>query len=180
MKLKISEIPPEGMDIDAEWAKDSWLDEVMREAFRRDYGRHNKASINLFVEKTCDNVSLKGIATIDLEQSCDRCLEKFRYHSSIPVGMTLAPFQNVQEGGADEITTDDENFSFYQGEEVDLSGIVREALVLAMPIRYLCQESCKGICSRCGANLNQRKCRCQSGVSDQQFAALKKFRFKKK
>ncbi|MBI2082544.1 MAG: DUF177 domain-containing protein [Deltaproteobacteria bacterium] len=181
MKIKISEIPVEGVHLTAELASDPWFGEVVRETFRKDSDGQNKASASLFLEKTCDNISLRGVASLDLKQECDRCLDFFPYHLSVPIEMTLAPLQNVQGGEkTEELTTEDENFSFYKGEEINLSEIIRETLVLALPIRYLCQESCKGICPQCGINLNHNACNCHDQTGHSQFAVLKKFNFRKK
>jgi uncharacterized protein len=72
-----------------------------------------------------------------------------------------------------ELTGEDLNFAFYKGEEVDISAIVKEMLVLEIPLRYLCQDSCKGLCPRCGQNLNVKSCSCVPVQGDPRFAVLK-------
>jgi uncharacterized metal-binding protein YceD (DUF177 family) len=55
---------------------------------------------------------------------------------------------------------------------LDLTGDIREAIILALPGYPVCRETCKGLCPTCGANLNKKKCRCRSTGSDGRWAAL--------
>ena len=104
--------------------------------------------------------------------SCSRCLEpvpwsvaedfSFEYH--LPES---AP--RDAEAGLDE---SDLNISFLQGQELDLIELAAEQVLLAMPMRILCQSSCAGLCPRCGANLNQvEDCGCKPEV-DPRWGAL--------
>jgi uncharacterized protein len=175
MKLKVLDIPEEGLDISAKASADSWLSDLVQEAYQEDYRKGNDASLQLHVLKTCDNVSLTGTAEIDIHPSCDRCLEVFKKHLRIPLHVDLAPYREIEyEAGEEvELTEDDMNFSFYKGEEIDVGDIVREMLVIEIPIQYLCAESCKGLCSQCGKNLNLGACSCAPQRGDPRFAVLK-------
>ena len=64
----------------------------------------------------------------------------------------------------------------FTGKEIDLDPILREQVVLALPGYPLCKESCKGLCSSCGANLNERECGCERRVPDPRWAGLEKFK----
>jgi uncharacterized protein len=64
----------------------------------------------------------------------------------------------------------------YRGKEIDLDPILREQIVLAVPGYPVCKESCKGLCTVCGANLNERECGCERRVPDPRLAGLAKFK----
>lgn len=176
MKLKILDIPEGGLDISAKASVDGWFNSLVQGAYQEDYQKGRPASLQLHILKTCDNISLTGAAEIELTPSCDRCLETFESHIEVPLHVDLAPYQEVEyeEGEETELAEEDLNFAFYKGEEVDIGKIIREMLVLEIPIRYLCAESCKGLCAQCGQNLNLGACSCAPHRVDPRFAPLKK------
>ena len=101
---------------------------------------------------------------------CARCLEDFTMQIERPFHCVLAP----HSGNASEIELeeDDLDLSYYSGEEVDVSPLVREQLLLALPTRPLCRDDCLGLCPRCGANRNRESCQCPSGFADPRLAVL--------
>lgn len=102
---------------------------------------------------------------------CARCTEEYGFLLQKDFSLVLVPRREVQ---ADcELSDDDLDLSFYQSDEVDLSPLVREQIILALPTRPLCQESCKGLCAHCGANLNTQTCECSSTTGDPRLAVLK-------
>ena len=137
LKLKVLDIPEEGRELKATAAADSWYAAVVREAFQKDFSNH-AAALDLFLLRTGANVTLTGSADIDLTPTCARCLEPFEYHFSVPFELFLSP----AKGNENE---EDLNTSFYQGNSFDLSELIREFLILSIPLRYLCKEDCKGI-----------------------------------
>jgi len=60
----------------------------------------------------------------------------------------------------------------YEGDEIDLTPLVHEQIILALPTRPLCGESCRGLCPRCGANLNAGACGCPAAPPDPRLAVL--------
>lgn len=177
MQLKIFDIPAEGLDLVAKSDADPWYRRIIQEAFREDYPG-SLATLELHFLKTCDNVTMTGVADVDLTPTCDGCLESFAHHVSIPVEVVLAPVRETPGTDPDEIKLESEdlNFAFYTGDSINLADLVREFLVLSIPIRYLCKEDCKGICPHCGANLNRKACSCRPPSGDPRFAVLKKIR----
>ncbi|MBI1910120.1 MAG: DUF177 domain-containing protein [Deltaproteobacteria bacterium] len=184
MKIRILDIPEEGLDLVEESpskgvspkGQDHWFDETVREALREKFPKTNRASFNAHLDKTCRNVSVVGQIEIDTDPTCDRCLEPFHHHLSIPLKMDMAPYEKPEEAAGDDIklSKDDLNFSFYQGDEIDIAQIVHEQIVLETPIRNLCQEDCKGLCPQCGQNLNKGKCSCPPQKKHSPFVALKR------
>jgi uncharacterized protein len=78
------------------------------------------------------------------------------------------------EGEAErEIEEDDLTTAYYRDETIDLGELVREQFYLALPMKPLCAEACKGLCPQCGMNLNQGTCDCRLEWQDPRFEALK-------
>ncbi len=99
---------------------------------------------------------------------CNRCLEE--YSSSLEV-----PFSEEFQEMTLETNEEDNDFSCYQGDEIDITELVRESLLLAEPLKTLCREDCKGLCLHCGTNLNLTSCSCLERIVDPRLAVLQQF-----
>jgi uncharacterized protein len=84
------------------------------------------------------------------------------------------------DAGRDELSVTDAEaeIGYYQGEGLLLEDAVREQVLLALPLKMICREDCKGLCPQCGKNLNEGDCSCTAPVQDLRWAALKEIRDK--
>jgi len=84
-------------------------------------------------------------------------------------------YRPVEEGYGDEKALDEgeAEMGFYEGDGVELNDVLREQVLLALPMQRLCAESCKGICPECGQNRNLKECRCEPSAGDDRWAALR-------
>ena len=105
---------------------------------------------------------LEGTARSELDLACDRCGKGFSREKVVHMDYLVA--QELEDEENDEIFLLD-------GTELDLDEVVTTAFVLAMDTKNLCSDDCKGLCSKCGANLNVEPCRCKPEV-DPRLAAL--------
>ena len=105
---------------------------------------------------------LEGEAHTTLEVVCDRCLKPFSEELVLPVEHLLA--ETLEDEENDDILLLD-------GGELDLEEVFTTDLVLAMEPKHVCSEECKGLCPKCGANLNDGPCQCRAEV-DPRFAVL--------
>lgn len=106
---------------------------------------------------------LNGTARSELDLVCDRCGKEFSREKVVALDMLLAD-ELEQEDSEDEIF-------LLEGNELDLDELVTTAFVLAMDTKNLCSEDCKGLCAKCGADLNLGPCGCRPEV-DPRLAAL--------
>ncbi len=114
-----------------------------------------------------------GTLSGDLAGQCARCLEEFPLALSRPFSWVLLPAGPQPVLGREtELNQEDLVASFYSGDQVDVSRLVREQFFLSLPSYPLCQETCKGLCEQCGVNLNGEECSCPSGWTDLRLAAL--------
>ena len=109
----------------------------------------------------------------ELELICSRCLEPFRLPVATEFDLRYVPrVENAGEGER-EVEEDDLSTAFYDGDEIDLAQLIMEQFQLALPMKPLCRDDCKGLCPHCGTNLNTGACDCSQKWEDPRFAALK-------
>ena len=70
------------------------------------------------------------------------------------------------------ITAPETEIGYYQGDSLALEDVLREQVLLSLPVKTLCEPECKGLCPRCGANRNNQPCSCEVGPSDPRWTAL--------
>lgn len=103
---------------------------------------------------------------------CGRCLENFAFPLDADFSLVLVPRPPVSHGDG-ELSADELDVGFYDGDLVDLTPVVREQIIVALPTRPLCSEECKGLCPTCGANRNTQTCDCATTTGDARLAALR-------
>jgi uncharacterized protein len=123
--------------------------------------------------KDKDQFRLVGQVQSTLELPCSRCLEPF----TLPVDQTFdlryQPHAHNTGEGELEIEEDDLTTAFYENDEIDLGQLMREQFYLALPMKPLCRDECKGLCPNCGTNWNTATCDCKPAWEDPRLAALK-------
>lgn len=120
-----------------------------------------------------EQVRLRGTIKTEVELLCDRCLAPERAPLVVEFDTSFIPQEvEAEKQESVELLTDDLGVSAYEGDAVDLDELVREQILLALPSRHLCREDCKGLCQKCGANLNESECSCEQGEVDPRWAAL--------
>jgi uncharacterized protein len=113
-----------------------------------------------------------------LELMCARCLEPLKQDVRREFDLLYRPVG--ADAGRDEMSVTDAEaeISYYEGEGLALEDVVREQVLLAVPLKVTCREDCKGLCPHCGQNLNEGKCSCAVEVEEPRWAALKDIRGK--
>lgn len=117
-------------------------------------------------------LELRGSITAAARLTCSRCLENTVAQMALPFA------ENYVEAG-EESDASDYEFLSYAGDEIDLTELVRENLLLAEPLKTVCDENCKGLCPSCGTNLNNTTCSCDRDDVDPRLAVLKSLLQKK-
>lgn len=114
------------------------------------------------VKNIADVLVLEGQVSSLLDYTCDRCMGGFSREKVVRLSFLLAEELEGEEDG-DIVLLDDG--------EIDVGDLAYTAFILDMDTKHLCSEDCKGLCSGCGANLNQEPCRCKK-QADPRWAAL--------
>ena len=117
------------------------------------------------VRNTAGVLVMTGLITTCIHGVCDRCASDFDREIEFPIDVVLVTEMANEEN-------EDEWVFPLEGDSADLDDIVRTVFVLNLDSKLLCKEDCKGLCHRCGKNLNGGPCNCQKEL-DPRFAALK-------
>ena len=110
-------------------------------------------------------VSLNARVSFVIDTLCDRCAAPVKKELSIPVDHILVSSLNDE---------DNDEFRLVESMNFNVDELIREDVLLSLPAKILCREDCKGICSICGANLNEKQCDCKLPV-DPRLEGLLKF-----
>ncbi len=129
-------------------------------------------AVSATVEKTGSQVFLSASAEARCTFVCDRCLTEFEDVLSPRFRMIYV----FEEAGADRFDPSEVQVVSPSLSVIDLFDDVRQTLLLSVPLKLLCRESCKGLCPHCGSNLNLASCSCHEERNDQRWEALRKLR----
>ncbi len=163
MKIVLSEITDEGLEIDFE--------ETFPEGPLR---LLSPVKAKLRIDKAGAEVLARGQVSSDIELQCSRCLSKFSRPVSVEVNVVYHPVEELKGEEKHEIKGDELDTGFYKGDELDIYDLVQEQILLTVPMKPLCKESCRGLCATCGADLNVTTCSCEKREPDPRLAVLKK------
>ena len=128
------------------------------------------------LSNTLGEVRVRGRLEVTMEADCDRCLEPARFPLKDEFDLYYRPLPESQgRHSGEEVAIDDgeSQIGFYEGAGLELNDILREHILLLLPMQYVCGEDCKGICPICGQNRNQSTCGCNVRLADDRWAALK-------
>jgi len=134
------------------------------------------AELELYADGT--TVFVAGSFDGHVAVACSRCIGPVDLAIQETLRVTFLPRQELPDDTEDdadegpEVTGEDLDLFPYDGEVVDLEPLLREQFVLAVPFAPLCSETCKGLCSQCGIDLNTGTCNCEAPI-DPRLAALK-------
>jgi uncharacterized protein len=130
--------------------------------------------LDVEVHKDANKARLAGRVRTTLQLACSRCLEPFDVPVDSEIDVLFLPAAaNVGEGER-EVGDDDLGVAYYKDEAIDLGEVMREQFYLALPMKPLCQDDCRGLCPVCGVNRNRETCTCQNEWVDPRFEALKR------
>lgn len=110
------------------------------------------------------------------EVPCARCIEPVRHPLGGDFDLLFRP-QGADAGPAERaLGAPETEIGYYQEDGLVLEDVLREQVLLALPVRSLCRTDCKGLCPRCGRNLNTESCTCETASADPRWTALSDLR----
>lgn len=129
-------------------------------------------------QKIIQDIRVNGSLNGKMELLCARCLDPVVREVARDFDLLYRPL-GVDAGPAERaVSATEAEVSYYQGDGLLLEDVVREQVLLALPLKVVCREDCRGFCPQCGTNLNQQQCSCKDHVEDPRWAALKDIRSK--
>ncbi len=119
-----------------------------------------------------NDIRVRAHYSAGFEILCARCLEPVKVPLEGDFDLIFRPEAADADPGERAITPDETEIGYYQESGLSLEDVVREQVLLSLPSRTLCTADCKGLCPRCGQNLNQAKCSCDEAPADPRWNAL--------
>jgi uncharacterized protein len=118
------------------------------------------------------DIRLRGRFAGSFQVPCARCIEPVEIPVSAEFDLIFRPLDADTDVPERSITSSETEIGYYQGGSLLLEDVLREQVLLSLPVRTLCKPDCKGLCPHCGANRNLQPCSCEQGPSDPRWEAL--------
>src|SRR5712692_7589432 len=162
MIIRVAEIPGDGLQIEG------------REAFPRPFqdAAWSLDDVSLTVEKDREAVLVTGTLLVRVPLQCGRCLAPYTVTVSPEVDARFVPGSQGR-GEERELGSDDLETDVYDSGVVYLAGLLETETTLALPMKPLCKDECRGLCPTCGVNRNMSDCRCEVTAADPRWAPLR-------
>ena len=123
-------------------------------------------------------VRIQGRYTVEMGSQCDRCLGRARFSLDSGFDVFYRPASYIAREEDVGIDEGEAEIGFYEGGGMELEDILREQVLLALPMQRVCSDVCKGICPACGKNRNETDCGCTLETHDDRWGALRKLEIK--
>lgn len=123
--------------------------------------------------KKIKDIRIAGELQTRLQANCARCLEPVEQEVARKFDLLYRPQGSDARAEELSVTDAEAEIGYYQGEGIDLNDVLREQVLLALPLKILCREDCRGLCPHCGQNLNSSQCSCSEDSEDPRWEALK-------
>jgi uncharacterized protein len=162
MKVQVSDITDEGLDLE------------FQETVKVSVPLLSPVKARLRIEKVGPEVLAQGEVTTSMELQCSRCLRNFAKDMDMNINVVYHPVEELRGEEKHEVREDELDMGFYRDDELDIQDLVAEQILLNVPMKPLCSESCRGICPKCGTDMNVNPCRCEQKKTDPRLAVLKK------
>jgi DUF177 domain-containing protein len=168
MLIEVSQIPPEGLDVtlpveelDLGTSTELWVSPA-------------RVSGGLHVHRSGRGLLISGTFSGEVQLVCGRCIEQFRFETQDRFQVYCeipTPAQAAEEHG---LADDELDVTYLEDGRINTEHLLRENILLSLPVQPLCHEDCRGLCPRCGANLNLGACGCTETQADPRLAILRR------
>ena len=121
---------------------------------------------------TDGEIRIKGRLSVKMDAECDRCLARAQFPLETAFDLFYRPSEAL--AAVEEVAIDEgeAEMGFYVGLGMELEDVLREQILLSLPMQRVCSAECKGICPVCGGNRNETLCDCRLGPADLGWSSL--------
>ena len=174
MEFKISELEREPIEFDLQFKPGSidFGEEAGQSGKLATSGRAEVIHEHRGPKEIVADIRLRGQFAGDFELPCARCVDPVVTHLAAEFDLIFRPAGVDAENPERSITAPETEIGYYQKDSLLLEDVLREQVLLSLPVRTLCKPDCKGLCPRCGENRNSQNCSCEEGPSDPRWEAL--------
>jgi uncharacterized protein len=174
MEFKVSELEREAIDFDLELAPGA-VDlgqEAEQEGLLATSGQAEVLHEHRGPKDIVADIRLRGRFSGNFQVPCARCVEPVKIPLAADFDLIFRPAEADADAPERSITAPETEIGYYQKDSLSLEDVLREQVLLSLPVRTLCKPDCKGLCPRCGENRNSQPCSCDVGPSDPRWEAL--------
>ena len=132
------------------------------------------AGVAELLAHTGGEVRIQGRYSVTMQAQCDRCLKQAQFPLERSFDLFYRPMSVIARDEEVEIDEGEAEIGFYENGGLELEDILREQILLALPMQRVCSDVCQGICPVCGKNRNETPCDCKIESADDRWGALRK------
>ena len=125
------------------------------------------------LSNTLGEIRIRGKVRAEIETDCDRCLELVHRPINSDFDLFYRPTPDNTAHRELAIDAGEAEIGFYEDGGMELADVIREYVLLSLPMQQVCSEECKGICPQCGLNRNTGQCQCETKIKDERWTALR-------
>jgi uncharacterized protein len=171
MRIRVDEIPESGRFVHLHWDH-SRFRQFLPEEDPFEFKLIRPLNVDLEIQKRSDHIHVQGRLQGTLQVTCHRCLKAFPWLLDEKVDVFLVQEDSLEPPEEIELEARDLDYEFFDGIVIEIDQLVAEQIFLALPVKILCSENCRGLCPNCGADLNEEPCRCEKNTGKSPFAGL--------
>ncbi|MBN2654530.1 MAG: DUF177 domain-containing protein [Nitrospirae bacterium] len=168
MKITVSDIPDDGMDIELN-------DPLKSEAV----SIISPVRAQLHIIKNGSDVVLTGDVSAEVDLCCSRCLKNFASSINSRIEVSYHPSSGISRDDHHQLKDEELETGYYIDDEINTDDVLMEQLLLSVPMKPLCSQNCEGLCPVCGVDRNQNKCSCSTKEPDPRLKQLEQLLKKK-
>ena len=174
MEFKVSELEQEPIEYDVELAPGAidFGDEAAQSGPLGSSGRAEVIHEHRGPKEIVADIRLKGRYAGAFQVPCARCVEPVKIPLSAEFDLIFRPIGADAGTVERSISAPETEIGYYQKDSLLLEDVLREQVLLSLPVRTLCKADCKGLCPHCGRNRNLEACTCEEGPADPRWEAL--------
>ncbi len=159
MRIRVDEIPDSGRFLRFQWGQEQ-LSPFMTPEDPFEIVLPKPLDVRIELQKQPDHVKVSGSVTGSVQVTCHRCLAPFLFPLEENIDLVMVREESLPQQDETELEEEELEFDFFDGEVIEMEHLVAEQVFLALPVKILCAQSCRGICPGCGRNLNDDPCTC--------------------
>jgi len=171
MRVRVDEIPEAGRFLHFHW-DDAHFRQFLPPDDPFEFKLVRPLNVDLEVQKRTDHIHVQGTLKGTLQVNCHRCLQPVPWPLDEKVDVFLVEEEELEPSEEIELDAKDLDYEFFDGIVIDIDQLVVEQIFLALPVKILCSDNCRGLCPHCGANRNEESCECDKKTDKSPFAAL--------
>ena len=173
MKIPVDDIRESAKEISFSERIDELNEIYYKNGQVRDFGFPPFLDIHLIYYRSGQEIFFRGSLGGTLEANCSRCLRAYSFALNKEFDFMLRPGPAKSDRKIEELRREELGLSYYSAEEINLTPLIFEQVMLALPTRPLCKENCRGLCGGCGVNLNHETCICTASGDDPRMAIFR-------